>query len=765
LVIITFTDILWKKIIKIHLIFLKHFTNKTMNNHTVFSVIAGGALLVLSTLSGFAEDAANLTKQIEGDWITYRGDQFELKSISKGKEKSTFYNWRGEPLFERSADLKLASKASGESKTLISQGETWHYLAGGKKPDDNSWTGLSFDTQKKGWKTGKAGFGYGDDDDETVLSDMQNKYTSIYIRKEFEIPEDADLKRLGLLIKYDDGFVMHANGRRLFNSNSISVNKETGEMTVNNHEANNVSYFPLSEYASAFRTGKNIIAIEGHNTTLDSTDFSLDPQLILGGSGSFVKSNRSETHRTRRTQWYYKDRTWNGKIDELQIWGRALSDDEVASLWNRGKGSSSVSKEVAEELIGHWHFDGTLKDSSGNGRHGKGENSPGFAEGKFGKALNLNGDNQFVTLGGKAGDYTPSSGSITTSLWFNVNRFDKRWQTLISMGDNGWADWRIHRHQMTPNISYIGAAFARNNTKIDDGKMHHLVAVTEKDKEVRLYIDNILVANNGGNNGIGELEKDQDGWLPALGANLQSRISLATPLEGEFIPMQDSLRVYTKPSGQSQGGANQAQSGVFRKVSHPEEALLIAARKGNLKKVSELLKSGVDPNVTSTNSYTALAYAASGGHLDVMKLLIGHKKIDVNKASRFLKTPLLVAVGSPHIEAVKLLIANGASIKSTQAQGAACIHEAAIWGQPEMLDFLLKEQGVDPNLRAKNGQTGLHFAMWRMLPGLPEENKPYMDCVKILLKHGTNPDLRWNRVSALQMALNNRLEEAAKLLR
>ena len=137
-----------------------------------------------------------------------------------------------------------------------------------------------------------------------------------------------------------------------------------------------------------------------------------------------------------------------------------------------------------------------------------------------------------------------------------------------------------------------------NNTKIDDGKMHHLVAVTEKDKEVRLYIDNILVANNGGNNGIGELEKDQDGWLPALGANLQSRISLATPLEGEFIPMQDSLRVYTKPSGQAQGGANQAQSGVFRKVTHPEEALLIAARKGNLKKVSELLESGVDTTTT-----------------------------------------------------------------------------------------------------------------------------------------------------------------------
>ena len=65
-------------------------------------------------------------------------------------------------------------------------------------------------------------------------------------------------------------------------------------------------------------------------------------------------------------------------------------------------------------------FDGDLNDKSGNKRNASGHNSPGFSEGKLGKALKLNGDNQYITLGGKPADYAPKSGSITISFWFSA---------------------------------------------------------------------------------------------------------------------------------------------------------------------------------------------------------------------------------------------------------------------------------------------------------------------------------------------------------
>ncbi len=719
--------------------------------------------LVVWTQPGKAEDPPDLLKQVSGDWIMYRGDQYEIKRISPGKVQSSFYDWKGNLRVERTSDLKLDSSADGESKTIIEQGSEWHYLAGGKIPKDSSWTGLSFDAGKAGWKTGKAGFGYGDDDDETVLDDMEGKYLSVFIRREFELPEKVELKGLGLLINYDDGFILHANGRRLFSSSNVTVDEKTGETTVTNHEANGAEYFSLSEYASAFRTGKNVIAIQGINTNLPSTDFTLDPQLLLGGSGSFVETNRKAVHTTFRSDWFYKDRTWNGRVDDVRIWGRALGDDDIASLWNRGQGSAKVSKGLSEGLIGHWPFDGNLKDASGNGRHGKGENSPGFVKGQTGLALQLNGDNQFVTLGGKAADYTPASGSITVSLWFSANKFDKRWQTLLAMGDLGPSDWRIHRFNLTNNMGFVGGMWARNNTKIDDGKMHHLVAVTEKDKGVRLYLDNNL-ASRSANNAFDGIGADEDGWLPAVGANLQGRINLSTPLEGEFIPMQDSLRVVAKAS--QKAWVNNSHSGVYRRMSHPEEALLIAAREGNKKKVEELLKAGVSPDTASRNSYGALGYAGIGGHLEIMKLLIAHKA-DVNRRARFMKTPLNVTAGSSHIASAKLLLANGAEVSLANGNGGFVTHESAFWGQPEMLEFLLTEAKISPNLRSRNGQTALHYAMWNMISGKDEYNQPYLKCVQLLLKHGTNPDLRGgnNNRTPLEMALNNGLSDVVALLK
>ena len=730
-----------------------------------------GALLISALANpAQAQGDPGISSQIQGEWIMYRGDQFEIKSISKGKATSRFYDWNGKLKFERTSDLKLKSAKGGKSHTAIEKGAEWHYLDGGKEPQDSLWTSLSFDAKKEGWKSGKAGFGYSDDDDETLIEDMQDNYLSIFIRREFEIPKGADLKGLGLVINYDDGFVVHANGRRLFSSNSVTVDEKTGETTVTNHEANGAEFFSLTEYASVFREGKNVIAIEGLNTNVESSDFTLDPQVIIGGTGSFVETNRKTKHETAQTNWFFKNRAWDGKVDNLQIWGRALTDDEIVGLWNNGKGSAKATGELAEGLIGHWPFDGSLEDASGQGRNATGKNSPGFGKGQFGQALDLNGDNQYVVLGGKASDYTPEGGSITVSLWFSADKFDKRWQTLVSLGDGGWGDWRIHRFNMTENMGYVGGRFARNNTTVLDGKMHHLVAVTESGTGVRLYIDNILVSNNAPNNQAANftgIPQDEDGWNPAVGANLQGQINLSKPLEGEFIPMQDSLRVVATTGNRGDGGNQSSYSGLYRKVDHPEEALLIAARAGDKEKVEALLKAGVSPDATSNNSYTALGYAGAGGHLDIVKLLL-EKGAGGNTQSRFMKTPLNVVAGSPHTGILKLLMANGAELKANW-NGSFITHEAVIWRQPGMLEFILSDLKIEPDLKARNGATALHYAINLLVAGQVERNEPLLASIKLLMKHGANPNLRFrnnnnNNRSAVELAMSKGMADVVTLL-
>lgn len=204
-------------------------------------------------------------------------------------EERTGHGVKGAPKSKDAAQLareagkkSLPKNMPKRAKALIARHAEWDYLAGGEEPETGMWTMPEFDAREEEWKSGKAGFGYADDDDETVLKGMKDNYTKIFIRHEFEIPKGTDLKRLGLVINYDDGFVFHANGRVLF-SKQISTDKN-GKIIVAGHEAKKAEYYPLSEFASSFKIGRNVIGIEGHNTTKDSSDFTLDPYLVLEGA-------------------------------------------------------------------------------------------------------------------------------------------------------------------------------------------------------------------------------------------------------------------------------------------------------------------------------------------------------------------------------------------------------------------------------------------------------------------------------------------------
>jgi hypothetical protein len=107
----------------------------------------------------------------------------------------------------------------------------------------------------------------------------RGNYTGIFIRREFEIPKGTDLTRFGLVINYDDAFALHLNGHELL-SKKLKRDKNWA-VKVEHHESSGAEYYPLSSFAKFFREGKNVIALEGHNVSKESSDLSLDPALVL----------------------------------------------------------------------------------------------------------------------------------------------------------------------------------------------------------------------------------------------------------------------------------------------------------------------------------------------------------------------------------------------------------------------------------------------------------------------------------------------------
>ncbi len=117
-----------------------------------------------------------------------------------------------------------------------------------------------------------------------------------------------------------------------------------------------------------------------------------------------------------------------------------------------------------------------------------------------------------------------------------------------------------------------------------------------------------------------------------------------------------------------------------------ESPLMLAALKGQLALAELMVKKGADVNKTG---WTPLHYAATGGHLPVIKLLLENfAYIDAESPNG--TTPLMMAsmYGSP--AAVKLLIDEGADPMLKNIQGLTAQQFAQRANRPDAAELVLK---------------------------------------------------------------------------
>ena len=117
-----------------------------------------------------------------------------------------------------------------------------------------------------------------------------------------------------------------------------------------------------------------------------------------------------------------------------------------------------------------------------------------------------------------------------------------------------------------------------------------------------------------------------------------------------------------------------------------ESPLMLAALKGELELAAQMVKKGADVNKTG---WTPLHYAASNGHVAVVKLLLeNHAYIDAESPNG--TTPLMMAsmYGSP--EAVKLLLDEGADLSLKNQQSMTALDFAVRGKRPDAVEMLTK---------------------------------------------------------------------------
>ena len=138
---------------------------------------------------------------------------------------------------------------------------------------DPGWMGLGFDDSA--WNIGNAPFWYGDGIDGTELTDMLNSYSTLYLRSTFNATNAVNIQSIQFQVDYDDGFVIWINGEEALSVNAPATYGYDA-FAPENHESGTLESFSVFASELNLQEGSNIIAIQGFNVSLTSTDFHIE---------------------------------------------------------------------------------------------------------------------------------------------------------------------------------------------------------------------------------------------------------------------------------------------------------------------------------------------------------------------------------------------------------------------------------------------------------------------------------------------------------
>lgn len=136
-------------------------------------------------------------------------------------------------------------------------------------------------------------------------------------------------------------------------------------------------------------------------------------------------------------------------------------------------------------MVAHYEFEGDAVDTAGFQPLADGTpvGNPTYEDGVFGRGINLDGESDYVDCGNES--YFDITERITVTAWIKVNKFDKKYQAIITKGDNSW---RLARVGDSNNVEFAcnGTAATRwtgwgeipwavsGTTSVNDGKWHHI---------------------------------------------------------------------------------------------------------------------------------------------------------------------------------------------------------------------------------------------------------------------------------------------------
>ena len=164
--------------------------------------------------------------------------------------------------------------------------------------------------------------------------------------------------------------------------------------------------------------------------------------------------------------------------------------------------------------------------------------------------------------------------------------------------------------------------------------------------------------------------------------------------------------------------------------------LHLAASRGHLEIVRELIRLGADSNAIGKDRSTPLLLAAAGGHVVLVKDLINKFGADPNAANETGSRAVHVSAVNGHVQVFEQLCKAGTDIDAKDNHGSQPIHLAANGGHLGIAKVLLRED-LDPNTVDGRKLSSLFLATRGGFLGVVQE---LLKHPRIMIKDGSDPE-------------------------
>jgi hypothetical protein len=215
--------------------------------------------------------------------------QFEQEGWYRAGETPRFAvndqpHWGGR--IEANDRISLFASSQIAYEPIVPARSVWKYLANGQDLG-TAWRSPTYNDND--WPSGPGPFGYGDGDEATVVPCGPNapncggaKYPTTYYRHAFQVADPSEHDLLRVRIQRDDGAAVYLNGVEIARSNlpaNATYDTLALEVVGGSEES---EFFSFEVDPTLLRAGENVLAVEIHQQSLNSSDTSFDLTLETG---------------------------------------------------------------------------------------------------------------------------------------------------------------------------------------------------------------------------------------------------------------------------------------------------------------------------------------------------------------------------------------------------------------------------------------------------------------------------------------------------